>query len=546
MPCWAPSWGHVAVVAAALLTARLAGGARWCALAAAALLLLLLLLLVARVLLWVARRAARAAHQHALTRDIPGPRLEHFLRLWRARRSPARVSDLFHDVAREHRDGGIFKFWSGPVLFVILMRADDIECLLTDRRAATKSLVYDLIGTLMGEGLLHLSGERWRRRRRIVQPYFSPEVLRGFPEVFHRRAEVLVRLLAPSARSGQAVNVLPFAGQAVTDMVCHTVMASDVDTRAMEEEGIANAMSSGLAIILYRVFNPWFLHDGLFKLSRLHAHFKRSMELFDAFTLRLLSIKRGERQAQPRGPADGGAQRKATFLDVMLDTEAALTDGEVLDEVKGLITAATGGSTDALCFVLLCISLRQDVQDRIVQEITSVFGEDVDRAGTMDDMRHLEYLERVIKETLRMFPSIPQFGRSPSQDIELPSGHKVPAGAQVFVYSPAVHMDPAHFPEPEQFEPDRFLASAGRHPFAYLPFGAGAHTCIGQRYALLQIKSTVSVLLRHYRLLPAGTPRSPAALHDIRTNVLVTQRARGGYWMRLEPRRPPPADPATG
>ncbi|KAJ1528525.1 hypothetical protein ONE63_006931 [Megalurothrips usitatus] len=506
-------------------------------------------LTAARVLVVLARAAARLGHMWALARHIPGPRLEHLLRLWRARRSPSRVSDLFHDVAQEQHERGIFKFWSGPVLFVILMRADDMECVLTDKRVTEKSIVYDFLGTLMGEGLLHLSGERWRRRRRIVAPFFSPDVLRRFPAVFRERADVLADLLDERARDGRAFDVMPYVGQAVTDMVCHTVMATDMDTRALEDEGIARAMNNAFAIILYRTFNPWFLSDTLFKLSAFYAYFKRSMDLFDAFTLHLLGVKRKEREAAQSGGKRTAARTKPTFLDVMLDTSegAALSDAELLEETKTLITAATGGSTDALCFVLLCISLRQDVQDKIVQELSDVFGDDPDRVATMDDLRHLEYLERVIKETMRMFPSIPQYGRSISHDMELPSGYTLPAGAQVFVYTPAVQMDPRHFPEPATFDPDRFLCerSAGRHPYSYLPFGGGAHTCIGQRYALMQIKSTVSAVLRRYRLLPAGEIGSPADIGDVRTNLLVTQRARGGYRMRLRRRRRSPDRPTV-
>lgn len=342
----------------------------------------LLPLLAVLVALVAATRAlgflARLARMRALTRDIPGPRLEHVLRLWRARRSKAAVSDLFHDVAREHRECGVFKFWSGPMLIVLLLRADDMEFLLTHKRITEKSSLYRFMGSLMGDGLLHLSGERWRRRRRIVAPYFSPEVLRGFPEVFDARGRVLVSLLG-RAGPGGAIDVRPPVGQAVTDMVCHTVMATDMDTRALEGDargGVSRAMNNGLAIIVYRVFNPWFLNDALFRLSAFYAHFKRAMDLFDAFTLQLLSVKRRERQRQrpaeaatpPEGPA-AAARKKPTFLDVMLDSTegAALSDAELVDEAKTLITAATGGSTDALCFVLLCLSLRQDVQDRVFQ-----------------------------------------------------------------------------------------------------------------------------------------------------------------------------------
>ncbi|XP_034237988.1 cytochrome P450 4C1-like [Thrips palmi] len=409
----------------------------WARCLGAPLLLLASSALAVYALTALGRLVAHLAHMRAATRDIPGPRVEHIVRLIRARRSPRLISDLFHDVAREFTT--IFKFWTGPTLNVILLRADDIECVMTDKRVTRKSKAYDFLGSLMGEGLLHLSGEPWRRRRRIVEPCFRPEVLRGFPAVFHDRALVLVEHLRPAALSGEVVDVGPLLGQAVTDMVCHTVMAADVDTRAMEQEGLSRALGNGFAIILYRVFNPWFMSDSLFRLSAFYKYYKQYMNLFDDFTMRLLAAKRRERQRLPAHtltdkPTLGVPRRRSAFLDVMLDTtEAApLSDAELMDEAKTLITAATGGSTDAVGFVLLCIALRQDVQDRIVQELSDVFGEDVHRVATVDDLRHLDYLERVIKETLRMFPSIPQFGRSISQDMTLPSGYTVRTGRQLW------------------------------------------------------------------------------------------------------------------
>lgn len=117
-----------------------------------------------------------------------------------------------------------------------------------------------------------------------------------------------------------------------------------------------------------------------------------------------------------------------------------------------------------------------------------------------------------------------------------PSHPQLPAGSEVFAYIPAVHRDPQFYPEPDKFDPDRFLPEqcSSRPPSSFLPFGAGQHTCIGQRYALLQIKTTVSVILRNYRLLPPEGPGSPVSIDDIQTNILVTQRARGGYRMRLQ------------
>ena len=101
-----------------------------------------------------------------------------------------------------------------------------------------------------------------------------------------------------------------------------------------------------------------------------------------------------------------------------------------------------------------------------------MFGEDQTRPVRPDDLPHLQYLERCIKETLRMFPPVCCFARAVKEDVKLPSGYVLPKGTVAVTVPYAVHRNPKWFPDPESFDPDRFLPEncTGRHPFAYIPF----------------------------------------------------------------------------
>lgn len=113
----------------------------------------------------------------------------------------------------------------------------------------------------------------------------------------------------------------------------------------------------------------------------------------------------------------------------------------------------------------------------------------------------MKYLERVIKETMRIYPSVPSIGRILSEDVQLDQ-YTLPKGTMVSLGIYYLHRDPRFFPDPEKFEPDRFLPenTVSRHPYAYLPFSAGPRNCVGQKFAMYEEKSVLSSIIRSYKI----------------------------------------------
>jgi len=109
---------------------------------------------------------------------------------------------------------------------------------------------------------------------------------------------------------------------------------------------------------------------------------------------------------------------------------------------------------------------------------------------------------QVFKEAMRLFPPLPVHFRGPIKEIDLGHGHIIPAGTNIIMSAYNAHRDPRHFPEPEKFDPERFSSqnSAGRHPYAYIPFGIGRRMCVGHVYATMEAKTILSTVLRRYRI----------------------------------------------
>src|ERR1051326_1750112 len=147
-------------------------------------------------------------------------------------------------------------------------------------------------------------------------------------------------------------------------------------------------------------------------------------------------------------------------------------------------------------YTLYCLALHPQIQEKVHIELDTVLGPDVHRPITFSDLSELKYLEMCIKESLRVYPPVPFIMRHIYEDIPLDEyegkTQTIPAGSEVMILINQLHKDPSQFPQPELFNPDRFLAEncIDRHPYAFIPFSAGPRNCLGMKYAMVQMKTT--------------------------------------------------------
>lgn len=121
-----------------------------------------------------------------------------------------------------------------------------------------------------------------------------------------------------------------------------------------------------------------------------------------------------------------------------------------------------------------------NLQENVYRELHEVFGSSME-PPTYQELQNLPYMEMCIKESLRLYPSVPLIGRLASEDFYTASGYLIPKGVEILIHIYDLHRNAEIYPEPEKFDPDRFLPenTATRHPFAFLPFSGGPRNCIG-------------------------------------------------------------------
>jgi cytochrome P450 len=199
-----------------------------------------------------------------------------------------------------------------------------------------------------------------------------------------------------------------------------------------------------------------------------------------------------KRRASGKSPDDV----LTTLLQATTPEGDPLSDEAVAQEIVLLLFAGHDTSVTALTNLLMLLAKNPDVLQKARDEQKSVPEESL---HTMEGLKGIEYLDAVINESMRVIPPIGGSFRSIKEDVEY-QGYRLPKGWRVIVAPFATHSDPTYYPDPSRFDPDRIIA--GQHksqPFVHVPFGGGPRLCMGQNFALTEIRIVLSLLLRGYR-----------------------------------------------
>ncbi|GFY74042.1 cytochrome P450 4c3 [Trichonephila inaurata madagascariensis] len=274
-------------------------------------------------------------------------------------------------------------------------------------------------------------------------------------------------------------------------------------------------------IFMSRVLKFWEWSDFIFDMTS-GREAKRHAKLIDDFIKSAIKKKMKEYLS---GNKDDKRKRK-TFINLLLELHfetQELSEEDLCAEVKTHISAGYETVSDTMTWALYLIGLYPDVQEKIHEELDGIFGSDVDRCATENDLNDLKYLDCVLKETQRLYSVVPMIARDIKEDsnickkiqfvqinrytqsailIPRTGGYPIRKGSTCVILSYFLHRDKEVFPDPEKFDPDRFLPeNAVNIPeFGFIPFSAGPRNCIGQKFAVMEMKTTVSHILRNYNI----------------------------------------------
>ena len=366
----------------------------------------------------------------------------------------------------------------------VVAHPDDAErVLVTERDAFEKT---DDFALAFGDSVLAVDGDAWREQRDLLDPFFFARRIQSFLPAMRDRA----RSTAEPWTDGDTVALLPAMKGVTFEILASTLLGIDPDTT---DESLRRAADD-----LNAYFEPvtWALPDWVPTPSR--RRFEAAKATLQAEVESILDDAGQTAPADGPEPASGALPALVTALASGVDGGDA--DGyprnreAAIDQLVGLVFAGHETTALALTFTLHSLARNPQVHRDVEAEIEAVVGDELLKWDHLED---LDLLDRVLDESLRLYPPIHSLPRKATRDVAF-GEYTVPAGSEVLVSVYSLHRDERFWSAPETFDPDRWR-DRDRSTDAYLPFGAGPRRCLGATFARVEARAVLVELLRRFR-----------------------------------------------
>lgn len=482
------------------------------------------------ILFHLTRKFLQARQLTKIVDRIPGPKsslnpLGHIYMV-RANGQNDLITNFFDAICGltkvyEHKHS-LIRFWLAHTPLILFFKADAAEKIFSSNVHIQKSVEYELLQPWLGTGLLTSSGKKWFQRRKMLTPAFHFNILEAFLPAMNEQSQVLVtkirQQVIESQEKGAVLDVVPYITYAALDIICETAMGLKIASQSNPNNDYVMAIHRVGSKMIKRVLRPWLWSNFVYyNFSADGREDKVDLSILHNFTMKVIKERKKEALEQKSEVGNENekidsftsSRRRLAFLDMLI--EQHLKDPETLNEVDMREEVDTfmfeGHDTTAMSMIwtLFLLGHHPEYQERVQQEIDEIWERDqVDDSKFLNSnqLREMKFLEACIKESLRLFPSVPFIARVASTDIPH-ENYVIPKGSTLFLFLHMIHRDPKLFKQPYSFIPNRFIEGSQeyvKNPFAYVPFSAGARNCIGQKFALQEEKVLLATVLRHYRL----------------------------------------------
>ncbi|XP_046746930.1 cytochrome P450 4C1-like [Diprion similis] len=412
-----------------------------------------------------------------------------------------------------------FPFALGHYSFFLITCPEHMKEVILSPKTIEKSFFYKFGRSWGGNGLVTAPASLWKVHRKLLQPSFNSMALKSFVGTFATQSVILAQKMEQHL-DGLEFEIYRYVSLCTLDAICATAMGINMKAQESGCCQYGEAVRKVLFGFAKRTVRPWLYPDSIFYRTQLGKDERKHIEFIYNVGDNVIRQQKAKivRRSDQRVSAnneqdsfDNAAAGPQTLVENLLRQSIdnkTLTDKDTRDHVHTVIGAASDTTAITLNYLMLMLASHQDIQDKVYQELCDIFGEHVSDDDseevhfTMEALTRMTYMERVIKETMRLFPAVPVIGRKATDDFDL-GQRTLPRETEFLLNILGVHRSEKYWPDPLKFDPDRFLPErlARQQPYSYLPFLGGRRNCIGSKYAMMSMKTIVATVLRKYVLI---------------------------------------------
>ncbi|XP_072763823.1 cytochrome P450 4C1-like isoform X2 [Anoplolepis gracilipes] len=367
-----------------------------------------------------------------------------------------------------------FKFWMGNKLFIGIYEPDQIKTIL--QSSVDKSIIYKMFEPVLGKGLITAPVSTWIKHRKIIRPSFNKSILQKYFDIFVEQSLILTDELRKIGLNGNKVILLEHISKYAVRAACGTMTDIKIESLTNQINQCIEATKSIQKIGRLRIRNIFLYPNFIFNLTALGQKLRQYNNFYHSFTDKLIQAQIYANEQNTKSKCE----THRTLLDILIEVfHGDKFSQEIIH--------------DNLVTIILA--------EKVYQELWEIYGTKTPKSAPIryKDLPNMNYLDCVIKETMRLFPPVPFVDRRLTEDVKIEE-FILPKDTEVFLGIITLHRNEKYWPNPLVFDPNRFLPEKRDMSYSsyYMPFSLGSRNCIGMNYAMISLKVVLATLIRTF------------------------------------------------
>lgn len=453
---------------------------------------------------------------------------------------PCEAGLTYMKVKTSESKSGLLRLFFGPIHSNLgVFHPNSVKAILKTSEPKPRAIGgYFNLEPWLGDGLLLSGGQKWSRNRRLLTPAFHFDILRPYMAINNRCVDVFLDKVEKFAESGEYFEVFTQVSLLTLDIIlrCAFSYENDCQTRGKNHPYV-QSVNSLATLATQRFLSPWLYPDFIFRLTPGGRQFYKDCDFVHKVSEEIIAKRKEVLGKQVLETA--AKSRYLDFLDILLtardDNGRGLTDREIRDEADTFMFEGHDTTSSGISWTLFSLASHPEAQARCQEEIDEILRGRKTKDIEWDDLPKLKYVTMCLKEALRLHTPVPVIERLTTKDMDI-EGYHIPAGTTIDIHLYVLHHSAYVWEDPEEFRPERFSPEnqAQTDPHAFLPFSAGPRNCIGQNFAMHEMKVAVARTLSRFTL--TLDPKRP-----VKHQIVVVMKTENGMYMKATRRETPAA-----